>query len=759
MKKILSLILITAMLMSTLMMFSPASSAAVVYAKGDINKDGIVSVKDSLVMKQYLIGMNTSKIDNDSDALLAGDVDKDNIITVKDRLYLIKYLVCVISSFDNLEPVTRTLMIGDTAFTADNYVILMPTRFVTNGNTSLDPGDIQNSFHMGVRKFKGYLGYVGPDLSIMTQEDYDANPAKPHYIKFTTAPDDSYGNEGFNISTSDSNVTITVSNCTDTVGATPAAGQVRLEMLRGALYGAYSFLEDYLGCKFYWDYGPALTKTGLVRVPNGVDDTQTPGFGARGVVGYTSSHSPNGYDNYDSTCYTIPRKMNDYWCNGSLHNVAYGYTVGTGRYHAHSMGAYCGTESGHQPCMSSTSTVESCKAAIYHEIFEEDIKNAKRIPGVSMTEVSCSMSDNVNFCTCVNCKAKYAQYGCFNGAYFEVLNQVAEYLETIQPELDIYAILYDHVIPNGIIPRSNITLAYCGQGCNNHTINGGECTTPGEIKNFYSNSYTLSDGKHPNDYGSVNDGVNTYDAQRLMQFGQLARDNGFTVQYWYYPTNVSFYICPTPNYNEIYYDLKYIYECGIQGVYFEGPSSDYAFEDLKNYLACEMLWNPEMTFGEYQELIDDYLMVHCGDGWRYIKEFIALDEAAGDAMTCWVNNFEWPWEMMSRKFYREHYDEMSDLFDKALACTSDTKQISYINKVRVHCDFLGISASFGTRSDSAFVSRYNNMLTYIRDNGIELVGNGLTYTIPGSGAEMTDPMTWIDAFSDGVYYRRPANAT
>ena len=129
MKKILSLILITAMLMSTLMMFSPASSAAVVYAKGDINKDGIVSVKDSLVMKQYLIGMNTSKIDNDSDALLAGDVDKDNIITVKDRLYLIKYLVCIISSFDDLEPITRTLMIGDTDLTADNYVILMPVSY------------------------------------------------------------------------------------------------------------------------------------------------------------------------------------------------------------------------------------------------------------------------------------------------------------------------------------------------------------------------------------------------------------------------------------------------------------------------------------------------------------------------------------------------------------------------------------------------------------------------------------------------------
>ena len=137
-----------------------------------------------------------------------------------------------------------------------------------------------------------------------------------------------------------------------------------------------------------------------------------------------------------------------------------------------------------------------------------------------------------------------------------------------------------------------------------------------------------------------------------------------------------------------------------------------------------------------------------------------MNEAAGDAMTCWIDNFDAPWSMVSRSYYRNNYDTMRGLFDSAYAAAETNSQRAYILKVRLHCDFLGISAQFGHGSLSATNrQRYDEMLAYIRSTNANL--GELSMTIPSSVNYNQDPMKWFDAWNDsnnpGTH--RPGNFT
>ncbi len=131
-----------------------------------------------------------------------------------------------------------------------------------------------------------------------------------------------------------------------------------------------------------------------------------------------------------------------------------------------------------------------------------------------------------------------------------------------------------------------------------------------------------------------------------------------------------------------------------------------------------------------------------------------MNEAAGDAMTCWIDNFDAPWSMVSRSYYRNNYDTMRGLFDSAYSSIPSTdhsetaeKQRAYILKVRIHCDFLGISAQFGHGSlNSTNQQRYLEMFNYIKNNNVSL--GELSMTIPSSVNYNQDPMKWFDAWND-----------
>ena len=113
-------------------------------------------------------------------------------------------------------------------------------------------------------------------------------------------------------------------------------------------------------------------------------------------------------------------------------------------------------------------------------------------------------------------------------------------------------------------PAKNVVVFYCGQGCNNHYINSGECTNLGQL------------GKENN--------IKT--AESLKAWGSFCAETGAEMWYWYYGVTYHYYMVSMPSVYNIYYDYKFMYEeCNVRGIYYEGGGPNYNYETLKSYLS------------------------------------------------------------------------------------------------------------------------------------------------------------------------------
>lgn len=99
MKKIAGALLACIICLSTV--FCTGVSAAEINL-GDVNTDGVISVKDATLVQKYVCGIESL----DDDALVAADVDRNGHINITDATYIMKFVVSIIDEFPS-EPKTE----------------------------------------------------------------------------------------------------------------------------------------------------------------------------------------------------------------------------------------------------------------------------------------------------------------------------------------------------------------------------------------------------------------------------------------------------------------------------------------------------------------------------------------------------------------------------------------------------------------------------------------------------------------------------
>lgn len=756
MKRIVSFLLVLVMLMSSVVFFPTVSTAAATAGKGDVNEDGVVSIKDSLVLRKYMSAIYEPN--NEENFKTLADINSDGRVNSKDNRYMKMYLVCEITSFDNLSALPSKPTVTIAGNNLQNYVIVIPDEWVESGvslnneNAYYYGGEV-NPVHYAARSMRVYIndfftgGLGSANLKTASQATND------RYRIELVVDETTYGDDGFNIKVENGNVYITASS------------------KRGMIYGTTEFLEKYLQGKFFANGSANYADTEKAfDIPNGIDDTQHPGFEYRAMVGYTTSLAQDDEGSTVAHYYNSRRKINGYGTTdrSGTNKYSYSYSIGRlGRYNAHSIYPYCNNwnENGaaYTPCLSATETYNKVIAAIDADIaaHQSDF-NTRIVLNRELVQMSCSMQDHNNVCACSTCVSKYQTYGCFNAVYFEFLNKVADHYYPIYgDQMKIFSILYDRTYPEAFfsnaanLPRSNMVLCYCQSGCGNHTLDGAGCVgkSPSPVINVWGSNI----GKQYYCYG---DGNNINEMSRIEKFGALSNtleaQNGeaFDFYVWYYPTNVHYYVCPSPNYFNILKDMRLLADAGVDGIYFESDTSIYAFEGMRDFLAAEAMWNPYMSQAEYEQLMDNWLARYCGDGWRYVKKYLLMNEAATDGVGCWVNNYDAPWTMVSKSYYAENYAVMKDLFTSAYNLANNDEQRDFILRARVHCDFLGLSALWNQRdSYNGYWTEYNRMYDYLTSgvttycaNGGQKVSHG--YFALGAaerkvGSRGENPMVWI----------------
>ncbi len=725
MKKIISLLILASVLMGCIVFPSYAAKG---YIPGDANGDGAVDMKDSLAIRLYCAGLD------DGINVDAADINVDGKVNAADLRLMKRHLAGVEDFTEIYSPFT----IADNDLGMYTIVVTNPE----NANMVFAAEELQKYTKMATaRELSVAMDESDSQYQIILREDTEGK----------------LGNDGFNLSVHEGQLVITA-------GA-----------LRGTMYAVYEILEEYMGFRFFGYEDVRVPQGQAVKLPEGLDETQIPDSLYR-------NNSITPFHNQYTYSAVIKRKLSGSTTASSLNDAKYGYGISRLKANAHSfdvfipsviayngLQTYCLTsydseyegyedpETGEWITILDPETGKPTFAIdpdtgeyLYLSIFDECLMNMCELIderrswgqqfGKEITEISCSYSPFIKYCTCINCRMVYREEGSYSGTLVDFVNRIDDALdERYDDEITVITNAYGgtRVPPKNRSLNDDVILLYCWNGCVNHTIESCACVPSGVVsteKDYNGNPVVL--------------GSNT--TEQSYYLGWI--DHCAQTYIWYYPTNIYYNLAPLCNTFNIYHDMKWFMEHKAVGFYVVGTAND-AFDGLNAFLISEMMWDKDITEEEYDALIAEYLEYYYGPGWQNIYDYLKMLEAAGDDMGCYMTEYSHPMQMYSREYFAEHHEEMKALFDEAFVAAETSWQVDNVFKASAHMRFLGLEARYqaeyvnGTEEQKvAYESEYRELYTIINNEDIKI-----SYQQTGINAEFDvtkSPCELIYGFTD-----------
>ncbi len=556
-----------------------------------------------------------------------------------------------------------------------------PADFDDQGNIALDGwsdylivrgADCSESERTAARQLQTYIKQIsGANLDIITDDNEKTEKeivvGKTNRESEGEFDREELGDEGFIIKTNGKKLFI-------------VGGE-----LRGTLYGVYTYLENYLGCRFYtatFEKIPELDPLPFLDIE---EDKQIPIFDTR---------NPGWSDINDHTI-SAKLKVNGSHGRGTISSILGGNPTWAGNtcHTLYKLAEMNGNEFNNEPCLSD------------ENVYNTVLKNVRSIlaanPNASYISVSQNDSDAADHaCKCEKCNAVFEQTGSHAGIYLTFVNRIADAIKEDYPNVMIHTFAYKFTkdIPINVKPADNVMVQFCTiEACFRHSLDS--CTNAIDKKTDFKK--LLEDWSGICNYLAV----------------------------WDYTTNFSFYNLSFPNFESIYdnirlfadHNVKYVYEQGQ----WQGTSGE--FSELRAYLLARLLWDPYMSKEEYYGYMDEFIADYYGEGGVKIKKFIELllEETADTCTTV----YSWPLECYPnttatvrdsgvlpegitkenlqnyKKFdwtpYYDWYDEFipnrilsegKRLFEEAYALTTDSELKNHIRKSSIQIDVLEIYA-------------------------------------------------------------------
>ena len=382
---------------------------------------------------------------------------------------------------------------------------------------------------------------------------------------------------------------------------------------RGTLYSVYTFLEEYLGVRYYTKDIEKVPTTKTVAIPDIKEDKQVPSVRWRDVDYF-------GFRNED---FCAKQKINsrfwgkpitdriggsiDFWKDAGGHNhfaliTPEGKTAGE-VFQEHpeyfSMNAEGKRIYGNQLCLTNPDVIRiACETTL--EWLRED-------PDCDYIDIS--QMDGGMSCLCPDCKKVYAEEGdAYQGTNLRFTNAIANYIKDEFPHVDVTTFAYEYTRKpcTKTRPAENVVIRLCTMGCCfGHEHEGALCNSTGSVGNTIN----------PNSY------YTTYFWEDLEAWAEITDK----LMIYDYAANFWYNAAPFPDYDLLYQNFNWYARLGItEGIQVEAISGQksYEFGELRGYLIAKLLWNPEMTEEEYYAHMDDYLEGVFGPGGKYIRQYL-----------------------------------------------------------------------------------------------------------------------------------------
>ncbi len=360
-----------------------------------------------------------------------------------------------------------------------------------------------------------------------------------------------------------------------------------------------------------------------------------------------------------------------------------------------------------QVCFSSEGALNLAKTYLIYKI--QNYKAGIYAPGINGTydgqssRYLVSLMDNDNICHCDDCEAQYAQYGV-SGTWLRWVNELARHVKTSgHNDIQIETLAYHETkeLPlGGIVPEDNVTIRFCS------------------------------------DFGGcIADRNNSLDLEEEQALLDGWTDICDSVYVYYYSNNYRNYMNVYPNFDDIYYNLKYLEEVGVKGVYVEGfLRNNGEFGELRSFLIAKMLQNPAMSYSEYTSLINDFCNCYYGAAGQYILSYIseAKNNLTGEIRSS--ADYDAGKQFSFTPIFKNNCESYWDAAENAVS--GDSILLNRVQKSRLHWTFtmlMNYESSYSTSdyetATYALANKMNNLnVKCVRGNASIGISNqhGLT---------------------------------
>jgi len=446
------------------------------------------------------------------------------------------------------------------------------------------------------------------------------SPEAAENVIFVGLDEEIQSKEGFSITSSDNGVSICILG----------GGE------RGIVYGAYSFLEKYCGCRFYAKDVELIPESDFIALDSPIVFKESPLMEYRDLHWHCSFDPDWAAKNMLNS--TLLRPLDE----GRGGGIAYGGFV-------HTLGHLTGTSEHSQPCLSDPEMLKKTIAGV------RDI--LKKQPDVKI--VSVSQNDNYEYCKCEKCAAVDIEEGSHMGTLIRFVNAVADDIKDDYPDIAIDTLAYQYTrgAPKITKPRDNVIIRLCTiECCFSHPLN--ECTRETQFKASDLGWKTV--------------------VEDMKDWGKICS----RIYVWDYTTDYAHFMAPFPNFGVLRQNMRFFAENNVRGVFEQGNMCAISgeFGELRAYLLAKLLRYPYMAETEYFSYAKDFLKGYYGAGWTHVADYLKLVHKIS-ADTHFII-FDHPFKLMP-DVSLETIAKMNAMWDAAESLAGDKDELNRVKRSRL----------------------------------------------------------------------------
>ncbi len=338
---------------------------------------------------------------------------------------------------------------------------------------------------------------------------------------------------------------------------------------KGTIYGVYTFLEKYLGCRMYSPKVKIIPRQKRIALGK-IDDMQVP------VIGFRDTHYRVTWDPEYIDWHKLDHDETGDRTEWGMWVHTFNALVPPETYyedHPEYFAMVNGNRIPTQLCLTNPNVLEITVQNLRKKIAQN--------PEAKYWSVS--QNDNRNYCTCDKCKAIDHREGSPSGSIIHFVNQVADQF----PEKVISTLAYEYgrKAPKTLRPRDNVNIMLCSIEINR-------------------------------DRPIVEDSTSADFRIDVEEWGKIAKD----IIVWDYVIQFNHLISPFPNLHVLQPNIQFFAEHGVSAMFEQGNREvGGEFAELRAYLISKLLWDPYLNV---DTLMGDFLQGYYGAAALPIRIYI-----------------------------------------------------------------------------------------------------------------------------------------